>query len=220
LLNEQLKKSTVFFTESRQTVLDYSNYYYPSSVRLLIDAEQTYFQPMINNLVINLQRKFNRQLPVVIHTYQCYLTSSYQNISIDLERSRVEGFHFGGKLVRGAYMVQERALAAEQGRSSPIWSSKLETDANYHKCANLVLENLRNGAAMFAGHNQQSVEYVIQRMEEYVLLFGKGTVLFFFFTVLTKLPSFKIKYSSKLRSLFRAIIRHGRLRFIPSWSGN
>lgn len=49
-------------------------------VRLMIDAEQTYFQPAIDLLVTGMQRKFNRSFPSVYGTYQCYLRDAEARI--------------------------------------------------------------------------------------------------------------------------------------------
>jgi proline dehydrogenase len=45
-------------------------------VHLMVDAEQTYFQPAIDHMVLNLQKKFNRDFPAIYNTYQCYLTNT------------------------------------------------------------------------------------------------------------------------------------------------
>jgi proline dehydrogenase len=44
--------------------------------------------------------------------------------------------------VRGAYIVQERARAREQGYKDPIFSNISETHANYHVCLDTILKNI------------------------------------------------------------------------------
>ena len=65
---------------------------------------------------------------------QCYLKDAAARIETDLRRADAEGWKFGAKTVRGAYMVVERARAAERGYESPIWDSLQETHNNYNRC--------------------------------------------------------------------------------------
>lgn len=53
---------------------------------------------------------------------------------MDLKRARQEGWHFGAKMVRGAYMVIERERAAKKGYPSPIHDTIEDTHLNYNRC--------------------------------------------------------------------------------------
>ncbi|KAF6082601.1 proline dehydrogenase 1 [Phyllostomus discolor] len=138
-------------------------------VRLMVDAEQTYFQPAISRLTLEMQRKFNVEKPLVFNTYQCYLRDAYDNVTLDVELARREGWCFGAKLVRGAYMAQERARAAEIGYEDPINPTYEATNAMYHRCLNYVLEELKHNTkakVMVASHNEDTVRFTLRRMEE------------------------------------------------------
>nr|XP_046225817.1 proline dehydrogenase 1, mitochondrial-like isoform X1 [Oncorhynchus gorbuscha] len=140
-----------------------------NGVRLMVDAEQTYFQPAISRLTLAMQRIFNREKPIIFNTYQCYLKEAYDNVSVDVELSRREGWYFGAKLVRGAYMYQERSRAEEIGYEDPINPDYEATNRMYHKCLEFVLEEIdhnRKANVMVASHNEDTVKFTLGKMNE------------------------------------------------------
>ncbi|XP_015686916.1 proline dehydrogenase 1, mitochondrial-like, partial [Protobothrops mucrosquamatus] len=89
--------------------------------------------------------------------------------TIDVELSRREGWHFGAKLVRGAYMEQERSRAAEVGYEDPINPTYEKTSEMYHRCLDYILEEIRHSRkanVMVASHNTDTVKFTLGRMAD------------------------------------------------------
>lgn len=154
--------------------------------RLLVDAEQVRFQPAIDSLVLDLQQKFNgahlSDKPIIYNTYQCYLKDAPERLRLDVARSQRFNYHFGAKLVRGAYMESERALAAASNIPSPIH----ETIEDTHICYDESLEFLLHSSVeldqrvevMCASHNQRSIEKAIEAMAKYKINRKSNTISF------------------------------------------
>ncbi|XP_042344803.1 proline dehydrogenase 1, mitochondrial [Plectropomus leopardus] len=152
-----------------------------NNVRLMVDAEQTYFQPAISRLTLEMQRIYNKEKPVIFNTYQCYLKEAYDNVTMDVELSRREGWHFAAKLVRGAYMYQERERAKDIGYEDPINPDYESTNVMYHRCLDYVLDEIalnRNANVMVASHNEDTVKHTLRRMNELGLLPTENKVYF------------------------------------------
>uniref|UniRef100_A0A6B2L295 Proline dehydrogenase n=1 Tax=Arcella intermedia TaxID=1963864 RepID=A0A6B2L295_9EUKA len=149
------------------------------SVRLMIDAEQTYFQPAIDHLALALQRTHNRKFPTIFNTYQCYLKDSYERVVLDLERAKREKYWFATKVVRGAYLVLERRRAAEMGYEDPLQPNIEETHKNYHRVVDLLLRNNSNANVLVASHNQDSIIYTLRAMEQLGIPKGKESGVYF-----------------------------------------
>jgi proline dehydrogenase len=143
-----------------------------NNVRLMVDAEQSYFQPAIDNMIVDLQRRYNSERPIIYTTYQCYLKDSMKRLQEDLKRTRREDYYFAAKLVRGAYMVSERARAEERGYESPIHESLETTHNSYDACVKETIEAIASKSkaeVLIATHNQRSVEYTLDLMQRYKL---------------------------------------------------
>jgi proline dehydrogenase len=142
-------------------------------VRLMIDAEHSYFQPAIDNIVLKLQRKYNvNGNDRIYNTFQCYLKDSSTRIQEHILRSDYEGWEFAAKLVRGAYMVLERERATTMGYDSPIHETLEDTHQNYDGAIRTIItresvqEKRSKVNLVVASHNQTSVEKTIAAMDE------------------------------------------------------
>lgn len=69
------------------------------------------------------------------------------------------GYNLGVKLIRGAYMNEERRIAQEQGYESPVCDTIEETHENFNVNMKLIIENLGPMDRILIGsHNLESVE--------------------------------------------------------------
>lgn len=141
-------------------------------VRVMIDAEQSYFQPAISRITMELMRKYNKEKAIVFNTYQCYLRATYDHVVRDLELARRQGFFFGAKLVRGAYLEQERLRARTLGYEDPVNATYEDTNAMYYRtlteCLRQVVESKerRSIAIMVASHNEDTIRFAVNKMQE------------------------------------------------------
>lgn len=105
---------------------------------------------------------------IITNTYQCYLKRMASLIPDEIAASKALGYNIGAKLVRGAYMLEERTVAAERGVDSPIWEDIDQT----HDCYNTNMRQLigsvgHHGLVMLASHNQNSVAIAKDEMAEH-----------------------------------------------------
>ncbi|RUS19028.1 FAD-linked oxidoreductase-like protein [Endogone sp. FLAS-F59071] len=175
---------------------DLCDYARECGVRLMIDAEQSYFQRAIDHVAIRMEEEYNRQGveggPVVFTTYQMYLKESLSKLKMDVERAQRGGFVLGAKLVRGAYMVSERKRASDLGLPSPILPDLAATHASYDAGVELLLQVLGEARRddsplspvnspivfMIASHNRESVIAACSGMEKRGVRPEDGVVMF------------------------------------------
>jgi proline dehydrogenase len=155
------------------------------NVKLMMDAEQTYFQAAIDDIVIGLCRKYNVKFnkkksdkisgPLIFNTYQMYLVSALQRMQQDIDRASQEGYSFGLKIVRGAYMESERQLASEKCYPSPIHPNIDETHKAYNSAIDLILKKMSTFdkdsclplSLVIASHNHDSTVYARKLISDY-----------------------------------------------------
>jgi proline dehydrogenase len=75
--------------------------------------------------------------------FQQYLKRMERQVLLELEAAKALEFNLGIKLIRGAYMNEERRLAKEQGYESPIQETIEHTHRNYNTNLQLILNFIR-----------------------------------------------------------------------------
>uniref|UniRef100_A0A2I2YWB7 Proline dehydrogenase n=1 Tax=Gorilla gorilla gorilla TaxID=9595 RepID=A0A2I2YWB7_GORGO len=153
-------------------------------VRLLVDAEYTSLNPALSLLVAALAVRWNSPGeggPWVWNTYQACLKDTFERLGRDAEAAHRAGLAFGVKLVRGAYLDKERAVAQLHGMEDPTQPDYEATSQSYSRCLELMLTHVaRHGPMchlMVASHNEESVRQATKRMWELGIPLD-GTVCF------------------------------------------
>jgi proline dehydrogenase len=126
------------------------------NVGVLVDAEESWIQDPIDRLTMEMMAEFNKQKAVVFNTIQLYRHDRLHFLRISHQIAEAQGFVLGLKLVRGAYMEKERAVALEKNRQSPIQASKEATDADYDEAVRFCMDHIHSTAVIIASHNEQS----------------------------------------------------------------
>lgn len=123
---------------------------------IFIDAEESWFQDVIDLWAEEMMAYCNKRKAVVFTTAQMYRTDRLDYLQRLLEKSKSLGFISGIKLVRGAYMEKERIRAREKGYTSPIHADKTGTDDSFNKGVAFVVEHLEHFAICAGTHNEIS----------------------------------------------------------------
>ena len=142
---------------------------YDLNVPLLIDAEETWIQPMLDSLILGMMRKYNKEKAIVQNTYQMYRHDRVGVIKKHHAIAQSEGFKLGLKIVRGAYMEKERERAKEMGYPSPIQPNKEATDRDFDDIIRYFVDNVDSIRFMVATHNEKSSQLLAALIEEHGL---------------------------------------------------
>jgi hypothetical protein len=143
-------------------------------VPLLLDAEQSHRQPAIDVFAQRLQARFNGGedgFATVSNTYQMYLTDAPRRLARDLQRAERGGYTFGAKLVRGAYLLDERQRESLPGAT--VLRRKEDVDEAYDAASVAVLASIAQSRAsegraprlLLATHNRDSVRAAAEEAE-------------------------------------------------------
>lgn len=136
-------------------------------IRVMVDAEESWFQDVIDDLAYEAMEKYNKERCVVYNTYQMYRHDSLARLMKAHQVAQEKGYLFGAKPVRGAYMEKERERAEDMGYPDPIQPNKAATDRDYDAAIRFCVEN--GIYLVCASHNEKSNLELTELMEEFGL---------------------------------------------------
>jgi proline dehydrogenase len=137
-----------------------------ADIPVMVDAEETWLQQAIDDLVEELMAKYNHNKALVFNTAQLYRWDRLDYIKKAVGRAREKGYHFGIKIVRGAYMEKERERAKEKGYRDPIQPDKASTDRDYDAAVTFLIDNIDMCAVVVGTHNEASSQMVADSIDK------------------------------------------------------
>ena len=123
--------------------------------KILIDAENYKIQEKINIYSDYFIDKYNNNELNVYKTYQMYKINEINKLKYDLSRSYNNNSYLGIKLVRGAYLNEDKEFGE-------ILNSYCETNVNYNNGISFIINYIKNNNLddkinlMIASHNKES----------------------------------------------------------------
>lgn len=147
-------------------------------VPLYVDAEESWIQDALDNLVEQMMEKYNREKFVVFNTIQLYRTDRLAYLRNQFEKAQADGYLLGVKLVRGAYMEKERERAAEMNYPSPIHVNKKAVDKDFDAAVNFCLEHTEKIYCCIASQSEESTLSAMKKIEKKKLARNHPNILF------------------------------------------
>jgi len=126
------------------------------SVPIMIDAEDSWYQSFVDEVITEMMEKYNQEKAIVFNTLQLYRTDRLEFLKESVRKAELGNYFIGIKFVRGAYMEKERKRASEKGYPSPIHPDKQATDAAYDDALRYSCDHLDKMVLFNGSHNENS----------------------------------------------------------------
>ncbi|WP_212113138.1 proline dehydrogenase family protein [Candidatus Shikimatogenerans silvanidophilus] len=131
-------------------------------VFVLIDAEESWIQPAIDDLAEKMMKKYNKEKCYIYNTLQMYRWGRLEYLKKSHIKSLKENYFIGYKIVRGAYMEKERERSIINNYIDPIQNNKEYTDKDFNDAISYIINNINKKISIFIGtHNEKSCELAV-----------------------------------------------------------
>ncbi len=134
---------------------------------IFIDAEESWIQNNIDNIALNMMRKYNKNKAIIFNTLQLYRKDRIDYLKYMIKDAKTKKYIIGVKLVRGAYHEQEIKRAKIKNITCPVYKNKYDTDKNYNHAIKICIENINYIELCVGTHNEKSIEILIQLMKQH-----------------------------------------------------
>lgn len=125
-------------------------------VRLMIDAEDSWYQSFVDDVITAMMIKYNKERAIVFNTLQMYRVDRLDFLKTSYEKAVANNYYLGVKFVRGAYMEKERERALQMGYPSPIHPDKQATDHAFDAALRFSMEHPDRISIFCGTHNEDS----------------------------------------------------------------
>ena len=133
---------------------------------VFIDAEESWIQNAVDEIVLNLMKKYNHENVLIFNTIQMYRNDRIDYLNKIIDIGNKEKFKIGLKIVRGAYHEKEIDRAKKYNYNIPVHLKKEDTDKDFNKALEICVQNIDRISICSGTHNIKSSEYLIKLMKE------------------------------------------------------
>ncbi len=161
--NEQ---ELIAYRQRMKEIFDYAN---SKNVKVLVDAEDYWYQDKIDEILLDFMKIYNKDKVIVFTTFQMYRHDRIEYLKFITDIAKHKGFKIGIKYVRGAYLEKERQRAIDGNYPDPIHLTKEKTDQDFDEAIKYSVENIDTIEVFCGTHNEKSVLNLVDLIEKHGL---------------------------------------------------
>jgi len=163
LLDQSEEKTYNIFLKRLEQICDKAK---EINTPVFIDAEESWIQNAVDEIVLNLMKKYNHEKVLIFNTIQMYRNDRVDYLNKIIDIGNKEKFKIGLKIVRGAYHEKEINRAKKYNYNIPVHLKKEDTDKDFNKALEICVQNIDRISICSGTHNIKSSEYLIKLMKE------------------------------------------------------
>jgi len=154
------------FASSKTYLIEVCQRAHDLHIKLFMDAEESWIQNSIDSLTYEMMARFNQEEAIIFNTFQMYRVDMLENLRKAIETAEKSGYYFGAKLVRGAYLENERQRAHDDEYSEPLHKHKEDTDRDFNEAIDVCLAHLGQVSFCVGSHNEFSCMQLCKKMDD------------------------------------------------------